>query len=181
LGSHHRPSRRRRIRGRSKTPIRHNRRMEARGNPNVHHRRSGRGGFGATRRFTRSNAGRSKSRGNPELDRRVRRKVREPRQLGDPPEGGAEGARIRGNSENQPFGTAGRRRIRGNPETRRKARLEERLFGATRGLAHRTAEGCEIWGNPKLRRRHSLKMRKTGQPDAAAQGWGTMHGPVTCK
>jgi len=172
LGSHHRPSRRRRTRGRSRTLIRHIRRMEARGNPNVHRRRSGRGGFGATRRFTRSDAGRSKRWGNPEPDRRDRRKVREPRQLGDPSEGGAEGARIRGNPGTQPFGTAGRRGIRGNPETRRKAELEERLSGATRGIAHSTAEGCEDWGNPRLHRRHNRKVRQPGQPEATSNDWG---------
>lgn len=73
---------------------------------------------------------RCRIRGDPKTQGRQSRKVREPRQLGEP-SADAEGARIRGNPETQTQGKAGRCKERGNSQPHREAQLEERSRGAT--------------------------------------------------
>jgi len=53
---------------------------------------------------------------------------------------------------------------RGNPPPHQEAQLEERGRGATRGVSASSAKGREKRGNSRLRRRHSRKMLKPGQP-----------------
>jgi hypothetical protein len=53
---------------------------------------------------------------------------------------------------------------RGNPPPHQEARLEERSRGATQSISASSAEGREKRGNSRLRRRHSRKMQKPGQP-----------------
>jgi hypothetical protein len=53
---------------------------------------------------------------------------------------------------------------------------EERCFGATRRITLGAAEGCEIWGNPKIHRRHSPNCIRRGDPQFHTGLYGTMHG-----
>jgi len=91
------------------------------------------------------------------------RKVRKPRQLGEP-SAGAKGERIRGDPGTQTRGKAGRCGVRGNSQPCRKAQLEARSRGATRSTSTRCAEGRETRGNSRVRRRQSRKMQEPGQP-----------------
>jgi hypothetical protein len=106
-----------------------------------------------------SEAGGCKSRGNPELHRRDRRKVQDSRKLEDSPAGAAEGEDA------------------GKPGASPEAQPEDAGFGETRNLIRRrcwrsedsgkpgdliasTAEGCGSRGNSKIHRRHSQEMQE---------------------
>ena len=100
-GSHRRPSRRCRIRGNSKTQKRQNRRMRESGEPEA-------ASLAQLEKKIRGNPEircwhrrRMRDSGEPRLDGRDRRKVRDPRKLGNPSVG-AEGERIQGNLEIRP-------------------------------------------------------------------------------
>ena len=169
-GSHHRPSRKCRIRGRSKTQMRQNRRMRDSGKPGdpslapPEERR-----FGATRRFTAGTAGGCENRGEAEIHRRESRRVRNPRQLGNPSEGSR---RSRGFGATRRFTPSAQPEDAGFGETRRligRRRWRNEDSGQPGNSIPVPPKGCEIRGNSKIHRRHSLKMQEAGQPEASSE------------
>jgi hypothetical protein len=117
---------------------------------------------------------RCRSRGNPETHRRQRRRVRNPRELGDP----LTGAAGRENS-GKPGGlnlASGGCRSQGNLRTHRR-RDWKRINGATRRFVRQERRRMEKRGNSKLYRWQAGGCRSQGNLRTHHEADGTVHGP----
>lgn len=112
--------------------------------------------FEATRNPTAGAARGAKIRGDLEIHRWHRRKVREA-----------------GKPEQPPFGEPRKTKLRGNPGIQPRQEPEDRESGATRRLIERRHWMAKIRGNPEIRRQGRRRMRDsvaTGDPSPAKAG-----------